>query len=192
MLQWTWEADPGHAELAAAEQRLQAARPQTSPGGATPNAPLDFEEPESSPQCHSKVPRAVGRGTRADLTRLRRSGWYLLHAPRAAGNLFPTARRRRHHGHRRHLRRRRCKKSTRRDAPRPESVLRTGSHTLEASQTPPDRFSIRDRRNTATKLFSGKPGWAPSSVYIPCPLPPLPAARVRTAQTASIPPHQFL
>ena len=31
-----WEADPRHAELAVAELGLQAARPQTSPGGAKP------------------------------------------------------------------------------------------------------------------------------------------------------------
>ena len=32
----TWEADPRHAELAVAELGLQAARPQTRPGGAKP------------------------------------------------------------------------------------------------------------------------------------------------------------
>ena len=42
----TWEADPRHAELAVAELGLQAARPQTSPGCAKPNAPLDDEELE--------------------------------------------------------------------------------------------------------------------------------------------------
>ena len=47
---------------------------------------------------------------------------------------------------------------------------------------------VRDRKNTATKLFRGKPGWAPSSVYIPCPLPsPLAAvyARPNRIDTAS-------
>ena len=39
------EADPRHAELAAAELGLQAARPQSNPGGAKPSAPLDHEEP---------------------------------------------------------------------------------------------------------------------------------------------------
>ena len=33
-----------HAELTVAELGQQAARPQTSPGGAKPNAPLDHEE----------------------------------------------------------------------------------------------------------------------------------------------------
>ena len=40
----TWEADPRHAELAVAELGLQAARSQTSPGGAKRSAPLDHEE----------------------------------------------------------------------------------------------------------------------------------------------------
>ena len=42
----TWETDPRHAELAVAELGLQAARPQTSPSGAMPSAPLDHEELE--------------------------------------------------------------------------------------------------------------------------------------------------
>ena len=42
----TWEADPRHAEFAVCELGLQAARPQTSPGGAKPSAPLDHEELE--------------------------------------------------------------------------------------------------------------------------------------------------
>ena len=46
----TWEVDPRHAELAVAELGLQAARPQTSPGGATPSAPLDHEELEPDGQ----------------------------------------------------------------------------------------------------------------------------------------------
>ena len=51
----TWEADPWHAELAVAEFGLQAARPQTSPGGAKPNAPLDHEElePDGQKAYHS-------------------------------------------------------------------------------------------------------------------------------------------
>ena len=40
----TREADPRRADLAVAEFGLQAARPQTSPGGAKPSAPLDQEE----------------------------------------------------------------------------------------------------------------------------------------------------
>ena len=46
----TWEADPRHAELAVAELGRQAARPQTSPDGAKPSAPLDLEELESDGQ----------------------------------------------------------------------------------------------------------------------------------------------
>ena len=46
----TWEADPRHAELAVAELGLQAARPQTSPGGLKVNAPLDHQEPEPDGQ----------------------------------------------------------------------------------------------------------------------------------------------
>ena len=90
----TWEADPRHAELAAAELGLQAMRPQTSAGGARPNAPLDHEELEHDGQkAHhsasarlaylasdrpdvafacSECSRAVGKVKRADLTRLRR------------------------------------------------------------------------------------------------------------------------
>ena len=100
----TWEADPRHAELAVAELGLQAARPQTSPGGAKPDARLDQEELESDGQqaYHSvsarlaylisdrpdiafacKECRAVGKATRADLTRLKRIRQYLLHTPRA-------------------------------------------------------------------------------------------------------------
>ena len=53
----TWEADPRHAELAVAELGLQVARPQTSPGGAKPSAPMDKEEVESDGQqaYHSKT-----------------------------------------------------------------------------------------------------------------------------------------
>ena len=82
------------AELAAAELGLQAMRPQTSPSGARPNAPLDHEELELDGQkAHhsvsarlaylasdrpdvafacSECSRAVGKVKRADLTRLRR------------------------------------------------------------------------------------------------------------------------
>ena len=42
----TWEADPRHAELAVAGLGLQAARPQSSLGGAKPSTPLDHEELE--------------------------------------------------------------------------------------------------------------------------------------------------
>ena len=65
----TWEADPRHAELAVAELGLQAARPQTSPSGAKPSAPLDHEELEARKECS----RAAGKATRADLTRLKRA-----------------------------------------------------------------------------------------------------------------------
>ena len=51
-----WEAEPGHTELAVAELGLQAARPQTSPGGAKPSAPLDHEELEPDGQkAHHSV-----------------------------------------------------------------------------------------------------------------------------------------
>ena len=101
----TWEADPRHVELAVAELGQHAARPQTSPGGAKPTAPLDQEELESDGQqaYHSvsarlanlasdrpdiafackECSRAVGKAARADLTRLKRIGRYLLHTPRA-------------------------------------------------------------------------------------------------------------
>ena len=101
----TWEADPRHAELAVAELGLQAARPQTSPGGAKPSTPLDHEELELDGQeaYHSvsarlanlsadrpdiafackECSRAVGKATRAELTRLKSVGRYLLHTPRA-------------------------------------------------------------------------------------------------------------
>ena len=100
----TWEAGPRHAELAVAELGRQAARPQTSPGGAKPNAPLDHEEllPDGQNAYHSvsaklsylasdrpeiafackECSRAVGKATRADLTRLKRIGRYLLNTPR--------------------------------------------------------------------------------------------------------------
>ena len=89
----TWEADPRNAELAVAELGFQAARPQTSPGGAKPSAPLDHEElePHGQKAYHSvsarlaylasdrpdiafackECSRAVGKATR------------LLHTPRA-------------------------------------------------------------------------------------------------------------
>ena len=76
-----------------------------SPGGAKPSTPLDQEELESDGQqaYHSvsatlaylasdrldtafackECSRAVGKATRADLTRLKRIGRYLLHTPRA-------------------------------------------------------------------------------------------------------------
>ena len=88
-----------------AELGLQAARPQTSPGGAKPSAPLDHEalEPDGQKAHHSvsarlaylasdrpdiafackECNRAVGKATRADLTRLGRIGRYLLYTPRA-------------------------------------------------------------------------------------------------------------
>ena len=83
----------------------QAARPQTSPSGAKPSAPLDQEELKSDGQqaYHSvsarlaylasdrpdiafackECSRAVGKATRADFTRLKRIGRYLLCTPRA-------------------------------------------------------------------------------------------------------------
>ena len=97
----TWEAEPPHSELAVAELGLQAARPQTSPSGAKPSAPLDHEElepdgqkayhcvsarlsylasdrPDSAFAC-KECSRAVGKATRADLTRLKRIGRYVLY-----------------------------------------------------------------------------------------------------------------
>ena len=94
------------AELAVAELGLQAARSQTSPGGTKPNALVDHEElePDGQKACHcvsarlsylatdrpdiafacKECSRAVGKATRADLTRLKRIGRCpLLHAPRA-------------------------------------------------------------------------------------------------------------
>ena len=104
----TWQADARHAELAVAELGLQAARPQTSQGGAKPNAPLHHEELELDGQkaYHSvsarlsylasdrpdiafackECSRAVGKATRADLTRLKRIGRYLLNTPRVIWN----------------------------------------------------------------------------------------------------------
>ena len=101
----TWEADPRNAELAVAELGFQAARPQTSPDGAKPSAPLDHEElePHGQRAYHSvsarlaylasdrpdiafackECSRAVGKATRADLTLLKRTGRYLLHTTRA-------------------------------------------------------------------------------------------------------------
>ena len=101
----TWKADPRHAELAVAELGLQAARPQTIRGGAKPSAPLDHEElePDGQKAYHSvsarlaylasdrpdiafackDCSRAVGKAARADITRLKRIGGYLLHTPRA-------------------------------------------------------------------------------------------------------------
>ena len=94
----TWEADPRHAELAVAELGLQAARPQTSPGGAKPSAPLDHVELEPGGQkaYHSVSATlaylasdrpAVGKATLADLTRLKRIGRYLRHTLRAVWEL---------------------------------------------------------------------------------------------------------
>ena len=92
-----WEADPRHADLPVAELGLQAARPQTSPSGAKPSAPLNHEElePDGQKAYHSvsasrhiwhqtdiafacECSRAVGKATRADLTRLTCIGRYLL------------------------------------------------------------------------------------------------------------------
>ena len=87
------------------ELRLQAARPQTSLGDAKPSTPHDHEdlEPDGQQAYNSVSSRlaylaadrhdiafarkecscAVGKATRADLTRLTRIGRYLLHTPRA-------------------------------------------------------------------------------------------------------------
>ena len=100
-----WEAAPRHAKLAVAELGLQAARPQTSPGGAKPSAPLDHEElePDGQKAYHSvsarlaylaadrpdiafsckECSRAVEKATRPDLTHLKHIGRYLLRTPRA-------------------------------------------------------------------------------------------------------------
>ena len=94
----TWEADPRHAELAIAEVGQQAARPQTSPSGAKLSAPLDHEElePGGRKNYHSvsarlahlasdkECSRAIGKPTRAGLTRLKRIGLiHLLYTPHA-------------------------------------------------------------------------------------------------------------
>ena len=101
----TWEADPRRAELAVAELVVQAARPQTSQGGAKPSAPLDHEElePDGQSAYHSvsalltylaadrpdiafackECSHAVGKATRADLIRLKRIGRHLLQTPRS-------------------------------------------------------------------------------------------------------------
>ena len=91
--------------LTLAELGLQAARPQTSPVGAKPSAPLDHEELELDGQkvyhcvsarlaylasdrpaiasvCKECI-RAVRKAMCADLARLKRIGRYLLHTPRA-------------------------------------------------------------------------------------------------------------
>ena len=56
----TWEADPRHAELAVAVLGLQAARPQTTPGGAKASTPLDHEEqqPDGQKAYHSVSARS--------------------------------------------------------------------------------------------------------------------------------------
>ena len=89
-----------------AELGLQSARPQTSPGSAKPNAPLDHEElePDGQKAYHSVSARLANladrpdptshlrarsaaaqseKATRAHFTRLRRIGRNLLHSPRA-------------------------------------------------------------------------------------------------------------
>ena len=57
----TWEADPRHAELAAAELGLQGARPQTTPSGAKPSGPLYHEEldPDGQEAHHSVSARVA-------------------------------------------------------------------------------------------------------------------------------------
>ena len=98
----SWEADPRHAELAVAELGLQAATPQTSPGGAKPGDtrnwnPMDKKAYRSVPArlaylasdrldfvfACKECSRAVGKATRADFTRLKRIERYLLYTPRA-------------------------------------------------------------------------------------------------------------
>ena len=96
---------PRCAELAVAELGLQAARPQTRPGGAKPKALLNHEqlEPDAQKACQrvsarlaclasdrpdcKECNRAVGKATPADLTRFNRIARYLLHAPRALWEL---------------------------------------------------------------------------------------------------------
>ena len=62
----TWEADPRHAELAVAGLGLQAARPQASPGGAKPSAPLDHEElePDGQKSLSQQVSKTGVSGSR--------------------------------------------------------------------------------------------------------------------------------
>ena len=114
----TWEADPRHAELAVVELGLQAARPQTSPGGAKLNAPLDHEEliPYWQKAYHRvlaylaylasdrtdiafasrECSRAVGKATRADLCTS--EAYRKIPAARAKSCMgVPVTGRRKHH-----------------------------------------------------------------------------------------------
>ena len=89
--------DVGTRDARVAMLGLQSARPQTSPGGAKPNAPLNREELELDGQkanhtvsarlAHVAPDRpdialACEECSRADLTRLKRVERDLLHAPR--------------------------------------------------------------------------------------------------------------
>ena len=61
---WTRQR-PRHAELAMSELGLPAARQQTSPGGAKPNAPLDNEELDPNGQeANSRRASKAGRSSR--------------------------------------------------------------------------------------------------------------------------------
>ena len=101
----TWEADPRHAELAAAELGLQSARPQTSPGGAKPSTHLTTKtwnltgrKPTTACQqdwhiwqqadltSHSPARNAAVQLERQPVLTshvLKRIGRHLLHTPRA-------------------------------------------------------------------------------------------------------------
>ena len=75
------------------QRRAQAARPQTSPGDAKPNAPLDHEELEPDGQIayrsvSARLAHLSSDRPRADFTRLKRIGRDLLHTPRAVWD-FP-------------------------------------------------------------------------------------------------------
>ena len=85
----TWEADPRHAELAAAKLGFQVARPPRGTGGQKAYRSVSArlacrasDRPDLAFAC-KECSRAAGKAARADLTRLKRIGRYLLHTPRA-------------------------------------------------------------------------------------------------------------
>ena len=85
----TWEADPRHAELAVAElgqpldqEELESDGQQAYHSVSARLAYLASDLPDIAFACN-ECSRAVGKATRADLTRLTRIGRYLLFTPRA-------------------------------------------------------------------------------------------------------------
>ena len=121
---WTRQR-PRHAELAVAELGLGAARPQTSPDGAKPNAPLDHEELDLNGQkANHCVPARLAylAVDRLDIAVRRKEcsresntckphtleAYWTILAPRAPSRVgVPTARRGEHRDYRWTLRRRR-------------------------------------------------------------------------------------